>query len=196
MEVRYHDLVEHMPRPFGRVGINRMSPSDLKAFRALCSNSGLAAGAAIGKSTTKMRDVLLELFESQQIKDRIKSSLDELFSTAARRKVLLLAMLLSTYQISVKPAFIKVVTGIDSYHEFKPIQEIANEVFEIDVDSFSMRSSLFSEFAVRHFMNASETTDCVVQTSLAAMETKSVRQFRVLMSNLLQCSNLHSVLRN
>jgi hypothetical protein len=196
MEVRYHDLIDHMPKPFGRVGINKMSATDLAAFRALCSNSGLAAGNSIGKSTTEMRDVLLELFESEQIKDRIKKSLTDLFSTASRRKVLLLAMLLSTYQISVEPTFIKSVTGVDPYHEFKPVQEIADEVFEIGVDEFRMRSSLFSEYAVRHFMDSVEISDCVVQTSLAAAERKSTRQFRVLMSNLLQYSSLHSVLRS
>jgi len=196
MEVRYHDLVDHMPRPFGRVGINKMSAADLAAFRTLCSNSGLAAGGVIGKSTTEMRDVLLELFESEQIKDRIKSSLTDLFSTAPRRRVLLLAMLLSTYQITVEPTFIKTVTGVDPYHEFKPVQEIADEVFQIEIDAFQMRSSLFSEFAVRHFMTAAEISDCVVQTSLAAAERKAVRQYRVLMSNLLQYSSLHSVLRN
>lgn len=196
LEVRYHDLLDSVPRPFVRVGVNKLSPADVAAFRELCRKAGLASGVSISRTTVEMRDVLLELFESEQIKDRIRNELSSVFSNEPRRKVLLLTMLLSTYQVSADPSFIRTVTGVDPYHEFKPVQEIADEVFELSADAFRMRSSIFSEYAVRHFMTPNEIADCVVSAALAAAERKSSRQYRVLMSNLLQYSNLHETLKS
>lgn len=59
-----------------------------------------------------------------------------------------------------------------------------------------MRSSIFAEYTVRHFLKPEETSSCVVDAALAAADRKTQRIYRVLLSNLLQYSSLHWLFRN
>jgi hypothetical protein len=146
-------------------------------------------------ASAEMRDILLELFESQNIKSKIATALAPIFNSQSRRKVLLLTTLLSSFNLSTDPSFIKTVTGVDPYNEFIGIKEISDEIFEIGIDAFKIRSSIFSEYAVRNFLSPREILDCVVEGTFASAARKSERRYRVLMSNLMQYSNLHHMLR-
>src|SRR5450631_2948634 len=128
-----------------------------------------------------MRDILLELFESQNIKSKIATALAPIFNSQSRRKVLLLTTLLSSFSLSTDPSFIKTVTGIDPYNEFIGIMELSDEVFEIGLDVFRIRSSIFSEYAVHNFLPPNEILDCVVEGTFASAARKSERRYRVLM---------------
>ncbi len=195
-EVRYHEIRESVAKPFSRVNLNYLSKDDISAFKALCERAGLASSrAATTFASAEMRDMLLELFESEHIKSKITAALAPIFDGQSRRKVLLLTTLLSSFSLSTDPSFIKTVTGVDPYSEFIGIKEISDEVFEIGLDVFKIRSSIFSEYAVLNFLSPSEILDCVVEAAFASAARKSERRYRVLMSNLMQYSNLHLMLR-
>jgi hypothetical protein len=55
---------------------------------------------------------------------KIASTLGPVFGNPARRKVLVLASLLSNFQTSTDPSFIMTATGIDPYKVFIPVKEI------------------------------------------------------------------------
>jgi hypothetical protein len=195
-EVRYHEISESIPKPFSRVSLNYLSKSDVSAFNALCDRAGLVAARGSASSTSgEMRDILLELFDSDNIKSKVAATLAPIFESLPRRKVLLVTTLLSSFNLSIDPSFIKTVTGVDPYHEFVSIREISDEIFEIGLDVFKIRSSVFSEYAVLNFLPAREILDCIVEAAFAAAARKSERRYRVLMSNLMQYSNLHHMLR-
>ena len=68
-------------------------------------------------------------------------------------------------------------------------------MIEIGLDVFKIRSSVFSEYAVLNFLPTREILDGIVEAAFAAAARKSERRYRVLMSNLMQYSNLHQMLR-
>jgi hypothetical protein len=194
-EVRFHEISKNVPKPFARIGLNRLSHSDISAFKGLCSQAGLGAARLPHLASTEMRDILLEVFDSANIKSKIAASMLPIFSNSARRKVLLLATLLSNFHVATDPSFIKSVTGLDPYKEFMPIKDIADEIFEINLDDFRVRSSVFSEYVVQRFLEPGEIIDCIVEAALATAPRKRERQYRVLMSNLMQYSQLNQMLK-
>lgn len=194
-DVRFHEITKNVPKPFARLSVNRLSKSDVLAFKELCSQSGLGASRLPNITTTEMRDILLEVFESVNIKNKIAETLHPIFSSGPRRKILLLSTLLSNFHVTTDPSFIRSVTGIDPYSEFMPLKDVADEIFEMGLDDFRIRSSVFSEYVIQHLLEPREIIDCVVETARTAAPRKAERQYRLLMSNLMQYSNLNNMLR-
>jgi hypothetical protein len=194
-EVRYHEIDRNVPKPFARIGLNRLSSTDIAAFKDLCSKAGLGAARLPTLSSTEMRDILLEVFESANIKAKITLTLRPIFDSPTRRRVLLLSTMLSNFHIAADPSFIRSVTGLDPFKEFMPVKDIADEIFEIGLDDFGIRSSVFAEYVVQYFLEPAEIVDCVVDAALATARRKAERQYRVLMSNLMQYSQLRQMLK-
>jgi hypothetical protein len=137
----------------------------------------------------------LEVLDSKNIKTKIDTAIRPVFKSPSKKRILLLAMLLGKFHLSANAGFIRTVTGADPYHEFRPVKEVSDELFETDVDEFRIRSAVFSEFAVQYLLNAGEIGDCLVEATLAAAARKTDRVYRVLMSNLMQYSNLQELFR-
>lgn len=194
-EVRFHEIIKNVPKPFARIGLNRLSSSDISSFKELCSKAGLGAARLPNLVSIEMRDILLEVFESANIKAKITATLLPIFGSPARRKVLLLSTMLSNFHIAADPGFIRSVTGLDPFKEFMPIKDIADEIFEMTLDDFRIRSSVFSEYVIQYFLEPSEIVDCIVDAALTAAPRKRERQYRVLMSNLMQYSQLYQMLK-
>ena len=142
-----------------------------------------------------MRELLLELLDSPNIKAKIDTAIRPLFEIPTRRRILLLTMLLGKFHLSVDASFIRTVTGVDPYHEFRPVKEVSDELFETDAEEFRIRSAVFADFAVQHFLTAGEITDCIVDSVVCAVARKVHRVYRVLLSNLMQYSNLVELFR-
>lgn len=194
-EVRYHEVSQNIAKPFSRLSLNKLTKSDLNAFKELCDKAGLVPTRTLAShASPEMRDILLDMFESENIKAKVLKTLAPVFESKPRRTVLLLATLLSNLGHSTEPSFIKSVTGIDPYHEFIGVKELSDEIFEIGIDVFKIRSSIFSEYAVTNFLQAADILDCVVDAAFASAARKSERRYRVLLSNLMQYSNLHRLL--
>jgi hypothetical protein len=196
-EVRYHEIAQSVPRPFHRIDINRLSVGDKSAFSELCENAGLAAERLkVGPVSSEMRDLLLELFESKNIQSKIVSMLSPISESAEKRKVLIVSTLLSSYHISADPSFIKTVTGVDPFRAFADNRDVAEELFSNDGEAgFKVRSSIFAEYAVQKFIEPAEIIDCIVDAAFAAAERKRERRYRLLMSSLMQYSNMHHMLK-
>lgn len=195
-EVRYHEVSEKIPRPYFRVTVNKLTAQDVKAFETLCNRAGISTSKLpLDRAGLELRELLLELLDSPNIRAKIDATLGPIFESPAKRRVLLLTMLLRKFQVSADASFIKTVTGVDPYREFRPVKEFSDEVFETESENFRVRSAIFSDYAVRHLLAADEISDCIVEAALAAATRKASRQYRVLMSNLVQFSNIHDALR-
>jgi hypothetical protein len=103
-------------------------------------------------------------------------------------------VLIAGTQVAVDPSFIRTVAGVDPFAEFKPVEDLSGEVFEVSSDDFRARSSIFSEFVVDAFLQPDEIADCVVEVTLAAAQRKTVRRYRILMSSMMASGNLRRIL--
>ena len=195
-EVRYHEFSELLPMPFGRITVNRLSKPEMKAFTHLSDYAGLPSPITSGKKSSDMRDILLELFNNRSIRDRIEKSLGPLFKTRTMRRILTMTMLTAGYHGSIGAGFIRSVIGTDPFIALKHQEHLTKEIFELSADSFRVRSSVFSTFVIKAFIEPEEIADTVVEVTLAAAERSSQRAYRVLMANMMAFSSLHRMLRN
>ena len=196
-EVRYHEVSQSIPKPYARVSLNRLLPVDLSAFKRVCASAGIPTRKLeVGGPIPELRELLLQLLESPNIKTKIDTAIRPLFEIPTRRQVLLLTMLLGKFHLSADASFIRTVTGVDPYHEFRPFKEVSDELFETDAEEFRIRSAVFADFALQHFLTAGEITDCIVDAVVCAAARKVQRVYRVLLSNLMQYSNLVELFRH
>ncbi len=195
-EVRFHELAELLPSPFHRVSLNALSRAEENAFRNLCVNNGLQAPVErrAGEKPRDMRDILLELFQNQKIRDRIQDALKPLFATRATRRVLTMTMLIATHQGAVGAGFVRSVIGEDPFTVLKPLSDLSNEIFEASAERFKARSAVFSTFVISAFLEPDDIADAVVEVTQAAAKRRTERSYRVLMSNMIAYSSLRRTL--
>ncbi len=192
-EVRFHELVKLLPRPFDRVSLNALSKADIRAFGGLCESAGLRVPRA--GQTSDLRDVLLDLFNNQAIRDRVRATLAPLFEKRSTNRVLIMTMLIAIHQGSVSAAFVRSVAGEDPFAALKPMEDLANEIFDISADGFRARSAVFSSFVINAFSDADDIADAIVGLTLAAAKRRTERPYRVLMSSMMAYGSLRRTLR-
>ncbi|WP_374629910.1 SIR2 family protein [Pannonibacter indicus] len=192
-EVRFHELTELLPKPFDRVSLNTLTRAEVVAFGRLCERVGLQAPTEDRRSD--LRDMLLDMFENQAIRDRVRAALAPLFKKRATRRILAMTMLIATHQGSVGAAFVRSVAGEDPFAALKPLEDLSHEIFETSADSFKARSAVFSSFVIAEFIDPDEIVDAVVEVTLAAAQRRNERPYRILMSNMMAYSSLRRTLR-
>ncbi len=192
-EVRFHELVGLLPKPFDRVSLNALSREEVLAFRRLCDSAGLRGPGQ--DRASDLRDMLLDLFENNAIRERVRAALAPLFEKRATRRILTMTMLISTHQGTVGAAFVRSVIGEDPFAALKPLEDLSHEIFETSADSFRARSAVFSSFVINAFIDRDEIADAVVEVTLAAAKRRGERPYRILMSSMMAYSNLRRTLR-
>jgi hypothetical protein len=191
-DVRFHELVKLLPKPFDRISLNALTREDTLAFRQLCDSVGLRTPSE--DRTAELRDILLEVFKNQTILDRVRADLAPLFAHPKTRRILTMTMLIATHQGAVGASFVRSVIGEDPFTALKPLEDLSQEIFETSPDSFRARSAIFSSFVINAFVDATEVADAVIQVTLAAAKRRDERPYRVLMSNMMAYSSLRRIL--
>lgn len=192
-EVRFHEFTQLLPKPFDRVSLNKVTRSDMIALGRLCESAGLRAPANDHRGD--LRDLLLNVFENTAVRERVKDSLAPLFEKRTTKRILTMTMLIATHQGSVGASFVRTVVGEDPFVALKPLEDLSHEIFETSADGFRARSSVFSSFVIKEFIEPEEIADAVVELTLAASLRRSERPYRILMSNLMAYSSLRKTLR-
>ena len=192
-EVRFHEIGKIIPRPYARLSLNQFLDTEREALVHLCEQAGIST-AAVSDTAKELRDLLLEMFANRSILSEIDRTLQPIFASQARRRLLIMATLVASSQSAVEPGFIRAVVDIDPFIEFKQVEDVASEVFEITSDSFRARSSIFAEYVVDAFLQPDEIANCVVELTREAALRKSTRRYRILMSSLMAYGNLRRIL--
>lgn len=191
-EVRFHEFVKLLPKPYDRISLNGFTRPEMAAFGRLCESAGLRTPNIDYRGD--LRDILLDLFENSAVRDRVKESLAPLFENRATRRILVMTMLIATHQGSVGASFMRNVVGGDPFMALKPLEDLSHEIFETSADGFRARSSIFSSFVISAFIAPEEIADAVVEVTLAAAQRRSERPYRILMSNMMAYSSLRRTL--
>lgn len=192
-EVRFHELTELLPRPFDRVSLNELSRTEARAFASLCERAGLRAPSA--RQRADLRDLLIDLFENQSIRERVRTALAPLFEKRITRRILTMTMLIAMHQGAIGAGFVRAVLGEDPFAALKPLEDLSHEIFHTSADSFRTRSAVFSAFVISTFVDPEEIADAVVEITLAAARRRTERPYRILMSNMMAYGSLQRTFR-
>lgn len=187
LEVRYHELVSIVPRPFERVSLGRLRGDEVRSFGRLCEAAGLEGPKG---RVRELREYLIEQFENKSIRERVARALDPILRSHDARRVTVSAMIISSHQGAAPAGFLRSVLGVDPFNELKPFEDVASEIFEMSSDGFRVRSSIFSNFVMREFFAESDVSSAVAELIRAAAQRKTQRQYRILLSKLMSYGSL------
>jgi hypothetical protein len=197
-DVRLHEIEAELPRPFARLNLNRLGAQDIDDFTQLCRIAGLGSSdlMKIANSNRELRDLLLVLFRNRFVQKRIQEAFTPVFAQSTTKRVLSALFLIHWMGELAEGAFIRAVTEVDAYAEVSRVKEVAGEIVRLDEDELQIRSAVFAEYVVQHFVEGAELARIVYDIVTAAAQRREQPRYRVLMSGLMQFSNLRRLLRD
>lgn len=193
-EVRLFEIESKIPRPYARLSLNRLSDQDYADFGELCRRSGISINIDhLKENRAELRDLLISVFESQAIRDKIKEDLSRSFESDDARRVIITSFLLQLVQASIDPEYLRLVTRVDPFSVLRLDIEGTEEFFSLANSDIVLRSPVFAEFAMREFISSRDLADAVHDNVVFCSNRKDDLYFRRLLSSFMQYSRLRDV---
>ena len=197
-EVRLHEIQSRLPTPLERVNLNGMQKEDACAFKTLLDRSGVRAPDLedIISRSKDFREVVVALYNHQEIKEKIKGELVPLMEDKTLRNVFITSHLLKWVGQDVDAAFLRTVTQCDAYAALAKFREFVGDLLKLDDDSVQVRSAIFSEYLIQNHLTTSDIIECVYAIIVEAVKRKIERRHQAILSSLMRYSTLERALRN
>ena len=190
-EVRLFEIESKIPRPVGRVTLNRLSDRDRADFLALCGSAGVKVRPSIAHDDRlELRDLLIAVFESAVIRDKIRHDLDRAMADATTRKIIIVVFLLQLVQADVEPDFLRLVIGSDPFDVLRLNSEGTHEMLSLRDGGVALRSSIFAEFAMQEFVPTSDLSIAIHDCAVFCASRKSDPRYRTLLTMFMQYSRI------
>jgi hypothetical protein len=191
LEVRLFEIESKVPRPFGRVTLNKLDRTDRAEFLELCRNAGVVMPSSLlNNDRLELRDLLLEVFNSESIRTKIRSDLTKVFESPISRKIVTVVFLMQLVQADVDPDFLKLVTRVDPFDVLSLNIEGSEEVLSLAEGGVVLRSSVFAEYAMQEFVPTEVLSDAVHDCAVFCANRKSERRYRTLLTLFVQYSRI------
>ena len=197
-EVRLHEIISRMPSPIDRIDLNAIDRDDVSCFRILLENAGAGAAnlqAVIARSRD-FRDVVVNLYNNEAIREKIRNEFKPLLEDREFRKAFIVSNLLTWIGQHSDPAFIRSVTNCDAYAAIAKHREIAGDIFALDDGNLQVRSAIFSEYLIQTHLTTEDIIECVYMVLVEAIKRRRIdRRYQAILSNLMRFAILNDALR-
>lgn len=191
LEVRLFEIESKVPRPFGRITLNKLDRNDRAEFLELCRSAGVVMPPSLlGNDSLELRDLLLEVFNSESIRDKIRSDLTKAFESPISRKIVTVVFLMQLVQADVDPDFLKLVTRVDPFDVLSLNIEGSEEVFSLAEGGVALRSSVFAEYAMQEFVPTEDLSDAIHDCAVFCANRKTDKRYRTLLTLFMQYSRI------
>jgi hypothetical protein len=190
LEVRLFEIEAKVPRPYGRVSLNRLDDDDGHDFIELCQNAGVVLNSNAVRDGTELRDLLITVFQSATIRDKIKSDLERCFVDRNTKRIVIVVFLMQLVQADVDPDFLRLVTGVDPFSTLNVNVEGAEEIFSLREGDVALRSSVFAEFAMQQFVDTDDLSDAIHDCAVFCANRKEQPRYRTLLTLFMQYSRI------
>lgn len=190
-DVRMFEIDAKVPRPFSRLTLNRLSDQDKTDFSQLCRSAGVVLPPKIfAHDKVELRDLLLAVFESEAIRDKMRSDLAKTFESNSAKRIVIVVFLMQLVQASLDVDFLKLVTGLDPFDVLSVNYEGSEEVLTLADGGVALRSSIFAEYAMREFVPTSDLSDAIHDCAIYCANRKINRRYRTLLTLFMQYSRI------
>lgn len=191
LDVRMFEIDAKVPRPFGRVSLNSLGDDDRAQFFDLCKSAGVVLPAHVRNAEyMELRDFLLEVFDSEAIRAKMKLDLNKTFESPSSRKIVTVVFLMQLVQADLDVDFLRLVTGLDPFDVLSVNIEGSQEVLTLSSNSVALRSSIFAEYAMREFVPTSDLSEAVHDCAVYCANRKSNKRYRTLLTLFMQYSRI------
>ena len=191
--VRSHEILSKLPKPLERINLNGIQDDDVRNFRILLDNIGISIGEQrrLVRNKNDFRDVMLALFDNATIKDGIAQALEPLLDDVEYKRVFIVSHLLKWVDQEADDALLRVVTGSDPYVHINRYPDVSADIFNVDDDSFAVRSSILSEYLIKRYLTTDDVISWVYKIVVEAVKRKRERRNRTILRRLMRFSTLY-----
>lgn len=177
LQVRRNEVLDTLIGPVERLDVNHLENGEIRELNALLDRAGIASTDLLANFNdgAEIRDIVLSLYENDEVASKIKAILTPLLQNPEFKKVLFSASILRALGLKTDPTFLRAVTKVDSYAALSAIGESAYEFFDFSLDKLEPHSSLFSEYLVQSYLDPGELIGAIYW--LSAEAAKRMHEF-------------------
>ena len=197
-EVRMHEIQERLPTPHERIDLNGISPKERSSFKDLLLRAGAGTHELrkVMSQSHDFRDIVLGAYKNRLIQNKIQQELSPLLDDTKFRRVFVVTHLIKWVGQEVDIAFIRGVTECDAYAELTRVRERAGDIFALDADVISVRSSVFAEYMIQNLLSTSDIVDGIYSILVLAVRQKTERRFQAIVSSLMTISRMRRAIQH
>lgn len=190
---RSHEIFSKLPERCERINLNRLLDDDINDFRALLSSIGISMEEQrrVLKRRNEFREVVLALFGNRKVRRGLTDALKPLLDDVEYRKVFIASHILKWIGQDVDDSLLHIVTGGDPYRQIMRFPDVSEDVFSFDDDSFSVRSSILSDYLIENHFTKDDVVSLLERLVVESVRRISTRRGRTVLGRLMRFEALY-----
>lgn len=194
-EVRLHEILSKLPDPMKRINLDHFDDDDKKQLRNLLNRAGARRDGFddIISNSREIRDIVTQLYNHAQIRDKIRVSIEKASSSMVR--ILALASLIKWAGVELDDSDLQELADCDVYAELKKSGGVGADFLSGTDDRVEMRSALLSEYLIQRILPPKEVLDACYAITTTSTRRRSGRVHRRLAGELMKDSTLKRFLK-
>jgi SIR2-like domain len=194
-EVRLHEVVTKLPEPMKRVNLDPFDDDDKKQLRTLLDRAGARKDNFddIIRNSREIRDIVTQLYNHEQIGEKIRTSIEKATSSLVR--ILALASLIKWTGVELDDSDLQGLADCDVYAELKKSDGLGADFLSGSDDRVEMRSALLSEYLIQRILPPEEVLEACYLIATTSTRRRGDRVHRRLGGELMKESTLKRFLQ-
>jgi hypothetical protein len=194
-DVRLHEVLAKLPQPLKRVNLDPFDDDDKVQLRAILNRAG-ARSEAFDKtidSSREIREIVTQLYNHAQIRDKITISIEKLSPEMVR--IITLACLVKWAGVEMDDTDLQELADCDVYAEIRNSGGIGADFLSQNDDRVEMRSGPLSEYLIQRVLSPKQVLESCYAITTTSTRRKNDRVHRRLAAELMKFSTLQRFMK-
>lgn len=196
-DVRLHEIRERLPSPLDRINLNSLVDSEREDFFHLLDDAGILEHS-LRKDLSRcddIREIVTSVYKHSGIKDKLQRELEPILADSSLRTAMVSIHLLNIAGQQPDSAFLRAITGGDSYVLASKFKEAASEIVHFDGDDLRAHSPVFSEYLSENFFDPEDVVASIYTIVTEGVRRKPRRPYQAIIGYFMKVSNLKRLVR-
>jgi len=194
-DVRHHEVIKKFPEPMKRVNLDIFDDDDKNQLYNILNRAGARKDGFddIIRNSREIRDIVTQLYNHEQIREKIRISIEKASSSLVR--ILTLTSLIKWAGVELDDSDLQELADCDVYAELKKSASVGVDFLSGADDRVEMRSALLSEYLIQRILPAKEVLDACYVITTTSTRRRGDRVHRRLAGELTKDSTLRRFLK-
>ncbi|CAM3314829.1 hypothetical protein HALO32_02490 [Halomonas lysinitropha] len=196
-DVRLHEIRERLPSPLERINLNGLLEAEKDDFFHLLDDAGILE-PALRKELSRcedIREVVTSVYKHSGIKEKLQQELEPILGDSTLRTAMVSIHLLNIAGQYPDSAFLRAITGGDTYVLASKFREAASEIVHFNGDDLRPHSPIFSEYLSENFFDAEDVVSSIYSIVTEGVRRKPRRPYQAITSYFMQVTNLKRLVK-
>ena len=196
-DVRLHEIRDRLPSPLERINLNGLLDAERNDFFYLLDDAGILE-PSLRKELSRcedIREVVTSVYKHSGIKNKLQQELEPILADPVLRTAMISIHLLNIAGQHPESAFLRAITGGDTYVLASKFREAASEIVHFNGDDLRSHSPIFSEYLSENFFDAEDVVLSIYSIVTEGVRRKPRRPYQAITSYFMQVANLKRLVK-